>query len=274
MRKWMQIVRRLSCLAVLLVTILFSSVSAFAASDIATMGKNPDTGYILVIDDRAALLESYGSKHEELIQLMSDLTEYTNVIFISTDDTSYSYYSQLAEMAAEAYVGSKSENAIVFSIDMYGRELYFYSTGDISYKPFNSSTCSTICDNIYTYASRGDYDGCVYNAFLQAYKLLHGDGIARPMKYISNALLAVIFALFINFFVVKSQSAKHKVSNAELMRGIFRQAKVNDAQVRFVNQTKRYSPQSSGSSGSSSGGGGHSGGGGGGRHSSGGGHHF
>ena len=147
MRKFTKFGKLLVALALIATTVLGTTVAtyAFDTSDQASYAVNSTTGYKYVVDDRAGLLDTYSAQYQELFMLMSELTEYTNVIYVSTDDVSYSYYSELASSAAEAYIGSKNENTIVFSIDMKGRELYFYATGDVSYKPFNSSTCSTIC---------------------------------------------------------------------------------------------------------------------------------
>ena len=98
---------------------------------------------------------------------------------------------------------------------------------------------------------------------------MEGRRIAEPMKYICSALLAIIAALLINYFIVMFMSRSRKANIREILSGTYANVRVNNPGVEFTNQTKRYSPQSSGSSG----GGGHSGGGGGGgSHGGGGGH--
>jgi uncharacterized protein len=93
------------------------------------------------------------------------------------------------------------------------------------------------------------------------------------MKYISNALLALVIAILINYVIVRMVSKKHAATPSELVSGIFVNNALNNSRVVLVRQTKTYAPRSSdsGGGGGGHGGGGHSGGGGGGGHSSGGG---
>ena len=110
---------------------------------------------------------------------------------------------------------------------------------------------------------------CVYDIFEQIVKVLHGQKISQPMKYISNALLALITAFAINYIVVISTARAHKVSDSTLVSTIRNKVgAISEPDIRFTYQTKRYNPPSS-----SGGGGGH-GGGGGGHSGGGGGHHF
>ena len=81
------------------------------------------------------------------------------------------------------------------------------------------------------------------------------------MKYISNALLALIVALLINYFVVRAFSRSKKPSENELLNNIYTQYAVSNPQSTFVRQSKVYDPPSSSGGGSSGGGGGSSGGG-------------
>ena len=125
---------------------------------------------------------------------------------------------------------------------------------------------------ITTYASDADYYICAMKVYEQEYTLLQGRKIAQPMKYISNALLAVVIAVVINYIIVRVYSSKRKASTKSLMNGLFEYRAFNNCNVVFTHQTKTYSPRESSSGGSSGGGGGggSSGGGGG----SGGGHSF
>lgn len=125
---------------------------------------------------------------------------------------------------------------------------------------------------MYTYASDADYYICAMKVYEQEYTLLQGRKIAQPMKYISNALLAIVIAVVINYIIVRVYSSKKKASTKSLMNGLFEYRAFNNCNVVFTHQTKTYSPRESSSGGSSGGGGGggSSGGGGG----SGGGHSF
>lgn len=231
-----------------------------------TLYTNPDTGYEAVIEDEADLLSD--SEEADLADILMKVTEYSNAAFVAIDENPYYNTQRYAEGYSDDTFGGSS--AVVFVVDMDNRYLYLDSTGAARGR-ITSSYADTITDNVYRYASDGDYYSCAYETFDQVYTLMRGEKIAQPMKYISNVLLAVAIAMLINFFAVIAFSKKRKASAKELISGIYSKYKVTDTRAAFVNQTKTYSPQSSGSGGSS---GGSSGGGGGGGGHSGGGHSF
>lgn len=231
--------------------------------------ENPDTSYKVCIEDEADLLTA---EEEELLSTqMEKITAYGNAAFVSLD----SNYTSTESYAKEHYrqlFGSNS--GTMFIIDMDNRNIWIHSNGSI-YRTITNSYADTITDNVYTYASDQDYYGCASEAYTQIAALLAGQRIAQPMKYISNALLALIFALLINYFVVRTFSRSRKASENEILENIYTQCSIEHPQSSFIHQKKTYSPPSSsdGSSGGSSGGG-SSGGGGGSSSGGGGGHSF
>ena len=90
------------------------------------------------------------------------------------------------------------------------------------------------------------------------------------MKYISNALLALILAALINYFIIRALSSGKKPSAGEILNASSASFAFRNPQKYLTNQTKVYSPPSGGGGGGRSGGGG----GGGGRSGGGGGHRF
>ena len=228
---------------------------------------NDTTGYALIIEDDANLL----TEEEEtlLLEDMKDISNYGNVAFKSTDSN-----SSTARQYAENYYYSEFGNnsGMVFLIDMDNRQIYIACSGAI-YKAVTTSKANTITDNVYRYASRGDYYGCASNAFAQALKLLQGQAIAEPMKHISNAILSLILAMLI-FFVVITASSRAKRAGSEIMITGAKKTSLESTEPnpKFVRETRRYSPvqRSGGGGGGSSGGGG----GGGGFSGGGGGHGF
>ena len=159
-------------------------------------------------------------------------------------------------------------NGTLFLIDMDNRELYIFSDGDV-YRTVTTSYANVITDNIYTYASDGDYFTCADNAFDQIASLLEGQKIAMPMKYISNALLALLLSALLNYFLVSFLSRSRKCSDEELLSAGQASFVFRNAAAKKTTTTKVYNPSSSGSGGGSSGGGG-----GGGSSGGGGGHSF
>ena len=227
----------------------------FAAEDTIHSGGytayENSNGYGIYIEDNADLLSS--SEEEDLRDVMEPISEHGNVIFLSLD--SNPRYSAESYAADYGYAHFGNESYTIFLIDMDNREICVYSEGAI-YKTITSAYARTITDNVYRYASDEEYYECAYHAFSQINSLLEGKRIAQPMKYISNALLAVVLALLINYFIVMRVSRSVKASNAELLNGIFTSVDVRNTRTEFLNQTKKYSPQSSSSSGGRSGGGG------------------
>lgn len=208
---------------------------------------NKETGYYLRIDDQADLLTE--TEEKELKKVMEPITTYGNVAFVSISKNPEYSTNRYAEKYYEEQFGYSS--GIIFLIDMEERYLWIYSNGEI-YKTITKSYANTITDNVYPYASDREYLTCASTAFAQINTLLEGRHIAQPMKYISNALLAIVLAFFINYFLVMTLSRSRKANTSQLLNGIFSKAEIRNPQTTFVNQTKRYSPQQSSSSGSRS----------------------
>ena len=230
-----------------------------------TVYTNSETGYSVIIEDDASLLSN--NEKIQLAETMKDITPYGDVAFKSIDYNPYS-----TETYIERYYNSifGTGSGTVFLIDMDNRNIWIYSDGSI-YSTITTAYANVITDNVYNYASDRDYFSCANKAFIQEAALLQGRRISQPMKYISNALLAIAIAILINYFIVRQTSRVRKASDNEIVNGVFANNAFNNVSVNFIRQTRTYSPRSSSSSGSS---GGHSGGGGGGGgHSGGGGGH-
>ena len=226
---------------------------------------NDTTGYDIYLDDWAELLSE--AEEQQLLEAMKPIAQYGNVAFASITENPYYSSKDYAEQYYYDHFSS-NESGILFLIDMDERYLQIYSHEDI-YDTITTAYANTITDNVYTYASDGDYYACANKAFEQILTLLEGRPIAQPMKYISNALLAIVIALLLNYFLVMLLSRSRKASTKQLMDGIYTKVEINNPTTKFVHQTRTYSPRSSSSSGGS---GGRSGGGG--SHGGGGGHRF
>ena len=227
---------------------------------------NPDTGYEAIIEDDAALMAE--NDYEALLGLMKQITLYGNVMLKTIETNNMSTEGYIRALYNERF---KSNSGTILVIDMDNRNIWIHSNGAIN-RTINKAYAETITDNVYTYASDADYYICAMKVYEQEYTLLQGRKIAQPMKYISNALLAIVIAVVINYIIVRVYSSKKKASTKSLMNGLFEYRAFNNCNVVFTHQTKTYSPRESSSGGSSGGGGGggSSGGGGG----SGGGHSF
>lgn len=229
--------------------------------------KNPQTGYCVLLEDDAKLLSE--EEKSQLAVQMQEITLYGNAAFKSVSFNNLS----AASFARDFYHDSFGQTSgTLFLIDMDNREIYIFSDGTI-YKTLTSSYANTITDNVYQYASKGDYYSCASRAFVQIQSLLAGQKIAQPMKYISNILLALIFAALINYFLAMYLSGSAKPDSSEILSAISTKFTFTHPKKQLTKQEKIYSPPSSSGGGHS--GGGHHGGGhsGGGHHSGGGGGH-
>ncbi len=156
------------------------------------------------------------------------------------------------------------------------RNIWIHCNGSI-YKVINKAYAYTITDNVYRHATKGDYYRCAEEAFDEARILLEGGKIAQPMKHISNALIALVIALLINFMVLIAQRRRKVPSQKEVFKAMSTTIGLTILAREMTKSKKtRHVESSSGGSYSSGGGGGgsyHSSGGGGGSSGGGGGGH-
>ncbi|MBO4293142.1 MAG: TPM domain-containing protein [Clostridia bacterium] len=199
--------------------------------------------YQLIIEDDANLLT--GSQKELLEQEMAKLTEYGNIIFksINTNTTTAANF-------AKSYYNNRfgRQSGTVFLIDMKNRKIYIFSNGE-NYNKITDSKAETITDNIYEYATDKKYYECASEAYKQILIVLEGGKIAEPMKYISNGVLAVMVALFINFAIFKIATSNKKASGNEQIKECESYFEHTTPVVQRTGSHRVYSPQSSSSGG-------------------------
>lgn len=216
------------------------------------------------IQDDAGLLTT---EEEALLEkTMEDMSPYGNVVFYAIDVNSYSAKACAQQMYQSLY---GITDGTLLLIDMDNREIYIYNSGEVSECITNQESYS-ITDNVYQYATDEDYFTCAKMVYEQELALMEGRQIPRPMKYISNFLLAAVLAVLLNYMIVRRFSRTRNPKDQELLAGLKYHEAYGGVCAEYTHETKRYDPVSSGSSGGSSSGGGHSGGG----SSSGGGHRF
>ena len=225
-----------------------------------------EEGYRVVIDDEADLLTS--AEEAELQTVMEKVLPYGNAAFVSVDQNATTT-ERLAETKFLEFFGDTSGALLI--IDMDNRYIQLIADGAV-YKTVNKTRCSEITDNIYTYASRGDYLSCAAKAFEQVARLLEGGKVAAPFRYVTNVFLAVCLALIGNFALMSLQRRK-KVAPENALNvkvavntagSVAKSAIVAGVVLKMLSQRKTKHVESSGggrSGGGFSGGGGHSGGG-------------
>ena len=216
--------------------------------------ENPDTGYRALIEDQAELLTK--GDCQRLLESMKKITAYGNTAFLTTNTNSGST-EKFARDSYRRLFGTDS--GTVFVIDMDNRNIWIFSDGAV-YKVITKAYANTITDNVYRYASKEDYYYCAAEAFYEINKLLEGQKIGRPMKYISNALLAMILSLLANFGLIIVFTRLRKPREDVTLAHIHRKLVYSNIVGTYSYQTKIYDPVSHGSS-EGGGGGGRSGGG-------------
>lgn len=245
--------------ALFLVLLLFQGMKINALA--APVYTNPDTGYAVILEDDAELMTE--EERAALAEQMKAITKWGNVGFKSISQNPGSTAGYVEDYYKEKFGAS---SGTIFLIDMDNRNIWIKNNGAIS-KVITNAYSDTITDNSYRYASDGDYYGCAGEVFFEIETVLSGHRIAQPMKYISNALCAVILAFLINYVLMRCLSGVGKAGEKELLNNMKHHCQLTNARAELVKQTKVYQPPSSDSDGSS-------GGGGGGSSESGGGHSF
>lgn len=255
-----------------------NGLSAGEKEGVYTPGSTKTSNYKIIIEDDANLLSE-----EEKVKLMDDMSpmaEYGNIIFKSIDNNPY---YDTAEFAKNFYRNTYGKaNGTVLLIDMDNRIVYIFSEGD-NYDIITRSKSEIITDNIYRYLGDQKYYDGAKEAYLEMYQIMNGYKIAEPMRYASNVVISLVVAFLINFIMIMITCSTRKSNQSEVAKGLEMAVAINSFQALSNGTHKVYSPVTTDSGGGSSGGfsssgghsgGGFSGGGGGGFHGGGGGHRF
>ena len=217
---------------------------------------NNESGFAAYIIDEEDLLTD--EEEEELLyDHMKPLTEYGGASFVTTSS------GDAEKTAADfCYNLFNNDSGTTLLIDMGDRKISIMSSGAV-YKTINKNYGNIITDNIYEYATRGEYLLCAEKGFDQMTVKLEGGRIAEPMRYISNFLMAVVFALVFNFIYVWIKKGRVKVDSEVLIAAAAGAVIGTAVGKNLVNSRKtRHTSGSSGGGGHGGGGGGFSGGGG------------
>ena len=178
---------------------------------------NEETGYTLVFRDEAGLVDA--AEQEKVLEAMRPVLEYANAGFMTYPEGGSSRNSATkAQEWGDTTFGSNTRFT-VFIIDMTNRHLDIYASRPLS-GILTAAEENTIADNVYRAASRGDYAGCAEEAFREITNVLKGEKIATPMKYASNALLALIMAILAAFLLISGWIRKEQaVSMPNIIKG-------------------------------------------------------
>ena len=244
-------------IAVMILTLALLPLACANGEDIRET--NEETGYTLVIHDEGNLVDT--AEIDAVTESMRPVLQYANAGFLTyPSGGSTSNSATKAQKWGDSTFGSGSRFT-VFIIDMSTRHLDIYASKPLS-GILTAAEENSIADNVYRFATRGDYAGCAKETFSQIEKVLKGEKIATPMKYISNAVLALIAAIFAAYLLISGWARKEQ---AVSMPTVVKAAAAGAATVVVANKLKKvvhHESSKGGGGGFGGGGGGFSGGGG------------
>lgn len=255
----MRMLKYLFTVILCLVMFVGWGTDAFAAESRSVEAAAQQTKeYQVLILDQAQLLTP--EEHAKLLQDMEELKPYGNVVFQTVKLKRKTDFEKFSEATYYKLFGN--EPGVIFQIDMGNRKLTLSSSTGMD--DIIRSERDSIVDNIYELATDKKYYECAQQCFYQIRKVINNEEIAHDMKHISNAVLALILGLLVNFLIICATTRK-KISKKKLLGEMGLAVTLSDVVTKENGVTKVYSPKSSSSSrGGGSSGGSRSGGGGGG----------
>lgn len=219
--------------------------------------ENDDTGYKAVIIDAGDYLTD--SEAKKALKIMEDITEYTNIVYYSLDinncrDSESWTRDQIIDVVEDEF--GRHEPAVGYITTWYYG--YMYPQGEAC-RVISNARARTIADNVYMLAEE-DWSLEINEVMDEVLILFQGGSIAQPMKYICNALVGLLSGLLVCYLIVDNNSKLKRATSFEMVQGADKNVRPGSMSVQLTDQTRVYSPQSSGSGGGH--GGGHGGGGG------------
>ena len=220
------------------------------------MKRTTSAGYKIEIRDEEGLLSE--EQAEKLLDEMESVGAYTNAAFAT-----YSSSSSTQNWTDRNYysAGFFNPGGVVFVINMMQRKLNVRFAGDTSQK-LGYSTATSIEDNVYRYASKGDYYTCASKVFSQISGLYRGRWIAQPMKVVISLLLGLCAGMMILFLYLRRSRRKERVVGTMLSGSIGAAVLASEVTTHVYKRKRIDSDGGSGGGGGFGGGGGGGGGGG------------
>lgn len=212
--------------------------------------------YKVQIIDRAKLLTE--EQKQLLYKDMEPLAKYGHVVFYTTTLKKGVNYEKNCESIY--YQLHKNDPGVIFQIDMGNRKLTLSASTGMEDRIGHER--SSIVDNIYQKATARDYYGCASDCYKQILMVINNEEIAHDMKYIDNAICAVILGLLINFMVMFS-TTRNRATKTKLLGEMTAAIALGEVMVKATKSKRYYDPKPKGSSGGGSSWGGGGGGGGG-----------
>lgn len=218
-----------------------------------------------VYDDAGLLTDSEEKKLEETIQSIRENQKIDVVIVTINDNQGYSamdYADNFLDNGGYGYGGARRD-AILYLIDMDGREIWVSTQGESIYLNFSDARIDKMFDKLYDNVSNGDYyKSC--QTFLEYTKDYMNEPVSEDGKIPLGlyAVMAFFGSLLIGGIVVLVMTVQRggKVTTSARDYLVTSSVKVLGQQDRFTHRTvtTRRIPKNDGPSGGGGGGGGSS----------------
>ena len=160
-----------------------------------------ETGFRAEIEDAAGLLSA--AERDRVLAQMQPITEYCNAGFFTTREPESGTVITRAGKWGKKTFGSDSD-AVVFIIDMSGRELAVWSS-DRMLKTLSTPKARQIVGNVYKMASNGKYADCAEETFREIAAVMNGGQAVDAMHYVGNGLMALAGAILLTFLLLSTR---------------------------------------------------------------------
>lgn len=197
-----------------------------------------ENGYKAILEDNVGRLSE--SEQTKLIDTMKPITEYGNVALVLQSDFEYGGY-----LYSQEYVDKQwgTESGTLVLIDLEDNSLYIHNSGYIR-KNISDETSRKMRYPLEDYIDSGDYYTCFVQALTQIGDMLAKGKVNKPMKHITYALLALVIAMFIMYYVVNLSMKKYSVSEDEWQKSISVKQDIYNFSEHYLHETKKYVPGS------------------------------
>ncbi len=159
--------------------------------------------YQALILDEIGLLSA--EEQEMLLKEMEPITQYGSVAFWSTNEFARDEVEQ-ARLKRRELFGLESGTILVINMNI--RKVSIQSYGTI-YDSVTVGQANTITNNVRNYLTRGQYYKGAKTAYGQINSLLRGKRIPQPMKYLSNAVIALAAGMILMLQFVFQHSSTY-----------------------------------------------------------------
>lgn len=215
--KFVRICAALLAAALAAVIVVPCAVSASEAEPFGGLPsrRNAATGYCAVVADEADLLTD--AQEAALLDEMYPLTTYANIAVYTVDtETDLTDFERARIKRVELF--GTDVNAAIFTVDLYLRRIVIQRRG-IMEKYLTNSRSNNITNNVASYAKDGDYNKVCVTGVQQMLAVIQGDNVPKPMKYLSNGVIALILgcltATFTAVYTSTTRKKREKTTAAE-----------------------------------------------------------